>query len=487
MIYNVNLLRKEFRNAYMQQQFSRKRQFSLGVFLGLLAFAIYFILQTLKESVLNDAVPYLLLPSYFSTLYIYLFVSLIFNIVFFISNYEYMTFIEVMQNRWYSLVQLGYPPHKLISSKIVARILSQTAIYSMGYITTIFLSSFLKFPLVLDYFLSMYLVGLLDVVLLSVVSLAASLFMRDIFNARYVVGFLGVAIIVFKFLSNYFSVLKDRALMNDLSNLFDATRSVYMYVIVPVILLSIIICLVRGKQLARVYNPPLLRTLPKLTQKPQGTVVLRHAGDTPKKNRMFEAEAGPTHIIKRRNFASVVTSLLMIAVISAMLLINVVVLAFSYASPEKETSIYGIIPYVFQSDTMEPAIMYNDIAFFQKIDSQAALSIGDILLFKDDAGTVDVASLKTFVVDEETGLANGELDVDILNYPDERFEGMVSQTINRSQVYGVHTGNNRWFGAVILFANTTLGRLLLLLIPAFLIFFYDQIVSFFRGISGEKG
>jgi hypothetical protein len=51
---------------------SRKRQFFLGLFLGLLTFAIYFSLQTLKESVISDVAPFLLLSSYFAPLYIYL-------------------------------------------------------------------------------------------------------------------------------------------------------------------------------------------------------------------------------------------------------------------------------------------------------------------------------------------------------------------------------------------------------------------------------
>ena len=83
MIYQTNFFEKEFRNAYMQQKFSRKRQLSLGVFLGLVTFALYFCLQTLTESVVMDAAPHLMLPSYFSTLYLYLYVSLIFNVALF--------------------------------------------------------------------------------------------------------------------------------------------------------------------------------------------------------------------------------------------------------------------------------------------------------------------------------------------------------------------------------------------------------------------
>ena len=195
MLYNTSFIRKEFRNAYTQQSFSYRRQVSLGVFLGLLTFALYFSLQTMKESVINTAAPYLLLPSFFSTLYIYLFVSLFFNVWLYIANYEYMTLLEVRQNRWYALVQLWYSPTLLIASKIVARILAQLGIYTVGYIATLFLTSFLKFPLVTGYLFTMYLMGMLDVVLLAMLSLTISLFIKDMYNARYMVGIIALCVI----------------------------------------------------------------------------------------------------------------------------------------------------------------------------------------------------------------------------------------------------------------------------------------------------
>ncbi|HRX09867.1 MAG TPA: S26 family signal peptidase, partial [Candidatus Limiplasma sp.] len=197
MLYNTSFIRKEFRNSYTQQSFSYRRQVSLGVFLGLLTFALYFSFLTLKDSVISTAAPYLLLPSFFSTLYIYLFVSLLFNVWLYIVNYEYMTLQEVRENRWYALVQLWYSPTLLITSKIVARILAQLGIYTVGYLATLFLSSFLKFPLVTGYLFTMYFMGMLDVVLLAMLSLTMSLFIRDMYNARYMVGIIALCVIGF--------------------------------------------------------------------------------------------------------------------------------------------------------------------------------------------------------------------------------------------------------------------------------------------------
>ena len=255
MLYNTSFIRKEFRNAYTQQSFSYRRQVSLGVFLGLLTFALYFSLQTLKDSVINTAAPYLLLPSFFSTLYIYLFVSLLFNVWLYIANYEYMTLLEVRQNRWYALVQLGYNPMLLIASKIIARILAQLGIYSVGYVTTMFLTSFLKYPMVPGYLLTLYLMGMLDVVLLAMLSLTISLFIRDMYNARYMVGIVALCVIIFKLISQYFTILSDRVLMGDLSNMFDTTQTIYMVAVGVIIIACAVVCMVRGIYLARIYKP----------------------------------------------------------------------------------------------------------------------------------------------------------------------------------------------------------------------------------------
>ncbi|HPJ01235.1 MAG TPA: hypothetical protein PKU80_00140 [Candidatus Limiplasma sp.] len=487
MLYNTSFIRKEFRNSYTQQSFSYRRQVSLGVFLGLLTFALYFSFLTLKDSVISTAAPYLLLPSFFSTLYIYLFVSLLFNVWLYIVNYEYMTLQEVRENRWYALVQLWYSPTLLITSKIVARILAQLGIYTVGYLATLFLSSFLKFPLVTGYLFTMYFMGMLDVVLLAMLSLTMSLFIRDMYNARYMVGIIALCVIGFKLISQYFAVLSDRTRMNDLSNMFDTTQTIYMIVVGVVIVICVVLCLVKGIHLARTYNAPLLRTLPLLKQKPEGTVVVGVVTSRKRKSeRVLEAQTSPGGTLRRWNLPSLITGTLVIIAIAGMVLVNLVVLAFGYASPDKETSISGIIPYVFQSHTMEPDIMYNDVAFFRKIDYQEHLEIGDIILYKDATQSVSVGEITGFAVDETTEEPTGELLTDIVYYADERYRGMAAQTVERDQVYGVHTGNNRWFGAIVLFANTILGRLILLLIPTFLIFFYEPIVNFFKTITKEK-
>ena len=63
-------------------------------------------------------------------------------------------------------------------------------------------------------------------------------------------------------------------------------------------------------------------------------------------------------------------NLAMVLLITAGVLINVFVLFVSLSSPERETNFFGVIPFVFHTESMEPQIMYNDLAFFDAIDKQ---------------------------------------------------------------------------------------------------------------------
>ena len=59
-------------------------------------------------------------------------------------------------------------------------------------------------------------------------------------------------------------------------------------------------------------------------------------------------------------------------------------------------------------------------------------------------------------------------------------KGAYEKVIARDAVYGRYSGRSRWLGAIILFANTVLGRLILLLIPAFMLYYYKPILAYLK-------
>ena len=76
-----------------------------------------------------------------------------------------------------------------------------------------------------------------------------------------------------------------------------------------------------------------------------------------------------------------------------------------------------------------------------------------------------------------------ELKVDIDYYPAGSQKGIYEETVEQDSVYGRYQSSNRWLGALILFANTVFGRLLMLLVPVVLLFFYKPITKFFKNVS----
>ena len=110
MIYKNSYLKKELRQAYMENKISTNRKMASALFLGLLSFALYFVVQTLQESVLSDVVPEIMQPSFFSTVYLYIHIAVVFNVCYFIGYYDYLFFSEIRKNSWYLLIQMGYHP-----------------------------------------------------------------------------------------------------------------------------------------------------------------------------------------------------------------------------------------------------------------------------------------------------------------------------------------------------------------------------------------
>ena len=185
----------------------------------------------------------------------------------------------------------------------------------------------------------------------------------------------------------------------------------------------------------------------------------------------FRPAAGGRKKGRYGKIADLLVSVALIIIICAALAFNGMVILINSATPGSEVTIRGVIPYVFKSDTMEPDIMMNDLAYFSKTDAQYPVKAGDIILFKSD---------HVIYVEKVIENSGQSITADIINYPPMSQTGAMVKTIRREEVIGVYTGRNRWLGALILFANTIVGRLLFLLVPAVLLFYHRQILKLYQ-------
>lgn len=461
MIYRSNYFSKELRQGYTENRIGTKRKIAFALFLGLISFAVFFLLQTVRQSVISDTIPEVLQPSYFSTMYIYIHVALVFNTLYFIIYYESLFFDEIKRNSWYLLVKMGYNPVVMIFSKLFALLISIVFMYSIGFAFTFFLTVFLKYYLVLAYFPALYLTGLIDLIIIATISITISLFIKTVTNARYFISFSIVLLMLLKKFSGHYTVLSNRVSMQNLYNLFDLNRTKFLPIAAIIILICIFVGITRARNISKYYNLPYDSYDDVL---PSDTKVMLIDSKTGLKKSVDNSEK----IARRGKVLDVAFTSFLVLFIIAVLSFNVVILVINASTFGREFSVQGVIPYIFKSSSMEPAIMLNDLTYFKKIEDEDNIYIDNIILFEED---------NTTYVERVFDIEGDTFHVDIDNYPPMSQPEAMVKAVSREMVIGIYSGRNRWLGALILFANTIFGRLFFLLIPGILLFYYKPITE----------
>jgi len=479
MIYRTKFLREELSYGYFERKKSVGALLALGAFIGMLAFSIYFILQTLSQSVLSDEAGFLVQKSYHTTALLYLALSYVGFWVYNTVRFRMVTFSEVYENTWYGLVHQGYGIVTLVFGKLSAQMAGMLAMNTAGFVTTLLMSSFLKFPLIPGYLVSMFLVSTFNCASLLVLAMAASLVIRDIGNARSLFSVGAFLLVALQIALGFFALVTDRERILHVGALF--LENAYLYVDIGVMALCMAFCVFKGSHITRLFNAPELSEPPELGREPGTRLIVQTQAAAPAIQRSARQLYESYQPRKRGNLLSSIMSLLLVLGVLVMFAVDAVVLAFSYASPERETSIMGIIPYIFQSSTMEPSIEYNDIAFFEIVDSYVLLNPDDIVLYKDETEIVQVRRVIEKLPDADTGAMMLEADIDY--YPEGSQKGILHGYVREDAVYGRYVGRNRWLGVIALLANSMLGRILFMLVPIILLFFSKQIDDFFKRVG----
>ncbi|EHQ89294.1 S26 family signal peptidase [Desulfosporosinus youngiae] len=467
MIYRNSYFRKELRQAYTENKISTKRKMASALFLGLFSFALYFVFQTLQESVLSDVIPEIMQPSFFSTIYIYIHIAVIFNISYFIIYYDYLFFTEIRKNAWYLLIQMGYSPVIMFFLKLLALIYSVLLTYTVGFGTIIILTFLLKYNFIAAYLPALYIAGMADLLLITILSMTFSLYAKTVINGRYWTFFTAILGFVLKILMGQYEIISNRVAMQNLDTLFNLGISLYWPAALGIMFACCLIGLFRSKSLAMYYNLSL-----------NSTVI-------PEKTDLIEIGSGTgrDHLLgskAKKGWGSTIvdtlTTIALIVFICAALVFNLFIILINASTPGQEVTIRGVIPFVFRSNTMEPEIMINDLTYFQKVDHQYPVEEGDIILFEEN---------NVLYVERVIAESDKQLTVDIDNYPPMSQTGAMQKIVTRDNVHGVYTGRSRWLGALILFANTIVGRLLFLLVPAVLLFYQAQIYKYFKKSNNQ--
>jgi|GEM_PF-413184 len=462
MIYRNSYFRKELRQAYIENSISTARKIIYAVFVGLVSFALHFFLRTMSDSILGETFPHLVQRSFSSTLYLYIASAYFLYTVYYIVYYDYLSFAEIIKNRWYLLSKMGYKPLSMIFAKILAFIYSVWVMYTVGFALVISLTLLVKYTFIYEYILAFYLAGLFDIIVIGIVAITSSLNIYDARLARKLIFLFTLALLVIKQVSGYYGVLTNRVLMRNAICLVDLNKSWYLLFCAVITLICILFSIFKANNVAKYYNLP-EEDYHNLI--PEGTKVFR-IDDTlseiyvvwPRK----KSDAG-NKIIS----AAVITLICLVILIT--LVFNVFVLISSATQLDREVSVLDHIAYIFQTETMEPAIMNNDFVLFRVVEQDEPINIGDIVLFQEN---------NIVYAERVYAREGGNFLVDIDKYPSPEQEGAMKKSVPREEIYGIFVYRNRWLGLMILFANTIFGRLMLLLIPSVVLFFYIPIRNF---------
>lgn len=462
MIYNKSILKKELTESYFERSISRKKRLGYALFLALISFAIHYILRTLDKSVLSDTVPKYMSPTCFSTLFIYVDIFFLFIVIYLAANYHFLTFDEIRNNKWYIPIKFGFSPIKMILTKLYARLITIAFIYGFGFFIMLFLTSLLKYPLVFEYIIPIFALGLIDFMFIIIVTMTSSLYFKKGIQSNYVMFISILLIAVLKYFLGYYSIIGDKSNFLSINILSQFSR--YISILILTSIICILTIIAKGIINAEYYNFSFYTADYDISE----DIIVTMQADSKLKRAITHKIDANTEL---RMLTKILNSLLFIVILS-FIIINIIVLLISISTTRKEISIFKVIPYVFQSDTMQPAIMYNDLVFFKKADNIEASS-GDIVIY-EASGEASIARVESTQA--------GKVVVSIDNHPSENEGKVYRETIDKNQIYGRYIGRSRWLGLLILFANSTIGRLLLLFIPIILLFYYKPIVAMLRYI-----
>lgn len=458
MIYRSSTFNKELRQSYIDSLSSKRRLFLMCLFLALITIVLHLLLQITQESVMVELFPELLLPSYFTMTYTYNLVAYFFFAVYFIAKFSNMTLSEIGENKWYLLSKMDYNVTGVILYKMFTTIVIVMILYASGFALTMLLTSLFKYVFVIDYILPALVTGALNIMLIIQAALVISLYSQSKNNAKNSLLLVVIINEVLKITLGYYKLITDRALMRQVSNLLNPDYSIYGIVLLAAIFVMILFAYIGAKKKSNYYS---------LKGIVRGVTIVRHDGSkiiSPNGQKQRAALSLP----------AILSKALLAVILICSIAFNILILIASLGSNTREFSVFGYIPYIIKSQTMEDTIYKNDLVLFKRIDSQYPLKAGDIVLFGSQTDTNDVYIMEVIDMSGEKVLT------DMKKYPVLVEKGALQQVISRKAIYGLFYDNYRVLGAIVLFINTFPGRIISLFLPVIMLFFYSQITAFIR-------
>lgn len=453
-------MKSHSRISYIEKKTKSQNIIWYGVMVGFLSFLLHVTLQTLTRSVLSTSFPQYMMPSYFSTLSLYILIAFIMYIAYMIRYFDLLTFAEIAANKWYTLAINGYDPLQMTLTKLLLRLKEIVIYYSVGFVVTILLTMLMQYPLIINYMLSLYIVGLVDIIFVTVVTMECSLFITEQRDARYVIVLSAVIIWILRLTSGYYNLISNPVDLQNITHLFDYFgQSNYLFYFLIVVIICLVTLTIRARKISQYTNFPFYEKDMDLDDDERIVI--------PKQDSYEDVVSQFIKSQRHKGFDQLVM-IALIAAITISIMLNLFVLFISSASPEKKSELFAQIAYIMDSDALEPDINCNDLVIFRSIDRTDEVQVNDIILYETNDGAKAAYVTDSDSMNQKLKINTGKTQVDN------------ELTIRKEEVYGIYKARSPWLGVLLLFANTLIGRLIFLLLPAVLLYYYKPIKNYLR-------
>ncbi len=176
-----------------------------------LTLAAYFgILLLTRED--SGSIPQFFYTTYFGLLYLYTIINLAVILVVLLVDIPFVCFPEISTNRWNLMTSMGIPISGLVGSKITSSIYALVRQYLMGYLLVGGCCFLMKLPFSLNYLISLFLIGVIDLILFMMIAMAISVFSKRMSSAR---SYLFIAFLAVQVLLVYFGFYHNNAFQAD--------------------------------------------------------------------------------------------------------------------------------------------------------------------------------------------------------------------------------------------------------------------------------
>ncbi len=473
MIYTKDYTDQEMSKSTLSGDGNKWRIYVYCILCVLVSVVLTLLLNSLDSTIVSEALPTFTganAKSSFALLTFLAPIIMLFTIGYYFGNYQNFTFAELHTNRMYMLIKMGAKMKQVILLRIYSALSLPLFLYAISFIISVFTCLLFNYSINILAMPGQFLAGVIIIVLITMIILTLSLFF---YNEKYaILAFIGVALLIIALgvLTNFTNVIQASINVSNLGVMFGGATGYFLFICLGLIVVCFVISLVRSFNLIKYYST-IKETIP-------GIVVIDYS-----KN-VVKAVKKDNSAKKEKIFNGTIMTIF-IAFVAISFATNLFLIYMATNNLESQSLYNNYVPIIFGSETMRQGdsevdstlsypqfIEKNDLAVFENTSNQDInINVGNVIYYIN-SDTSSAVIVKVKLIDSDG------YHVDVTYYPNQEDAGTLATTLTRTQIKGRLVYVNRVVGAWVTLNDAVIGKIVFLVIPLFIIIFYDKIRKF---------